>query len=290
MATLAIIGPGAIGGTVAAWLAQDSRHQVIVAARSAFADLEVQTPSETLRAKPQILTSPDQAMPVDWVLVTTKAYDAAAASQWFSGFVSATTRVAVLQNGVEHIERFAPYVERARILPVMVDCPAERSEPGRIRQRGPARMVVPGSEAGSDFAALFANTRIDVAQDADFTTQLWGKLCLNSAGAFSAMLLKPAIIARHDGVADLMRAVIRECIAVGRAEGAQLHDSLADSIVEGYRKAPPDSVNSLHADRLAGRPMEIDARNGAIVRIGRRHGIETPLNSMIVALLESTSL
>ncbi|HEY5806373.1 MAG TPA: 2-dehydropantoate 2-reductase [Povalibacter sp.] len=290
MATLAIIGPGAIGGTVAAWLAQDSRHQVIVAARSAFADLEVQTPSETLRAKPQILTSPDQAMPVDWVLVTTKAYDAAAASQWFSGFVGATTRVAVLQNGVEHIERFAPYVERARILPVMVDCPAERSEPGRIRQRGPARMVVPGSEAGSDFAALFANTRIDVAQDADFTTQLWGKLCLNSAGAFSAMLLKPAIIARHDGVADLMRAVIRECIAVSRAEGAQLHDSLADSIVEGYRKAPPDSVNSLHADRLAGRPMEIDARNGAIVRIGRRHGIETPLNCMIVALLESTSL
>lgn len=290
MATLAIIGPGAIGGTVAAWLSQDAAHQVILAARSAFSDLEVITPSGTLRAKPQILTSPAQAQPVDWVLVATKAYDAAAASQWFSGFVGAHTRVAVLQNGVEHVERFAPYVGRARILPVMIDCPAERSAPGRIRQRGPARMVVPASEAGSDFAALFANTGIDVAQDADFRTQLWRKLCLNSAGAFSAMLLKPAVIARHDGVAALMRGVIRECIAVGRAEGAQLDDSLADSIVTGYRNAPPDSVNSLHADRMAGRPMEIDARNGAIVRIGSRHGIETPLNSMIVALLESTLL
>ncbi|HKE93288.1 MAG TPA: ketopantoate reductase C-terminal domain-containing protein, partial [Povalibacter sp.] len=152
-----------------------------------------------------------------------------------------------------------------------------------------AKMAVPSGPAGADFAALFANTQVHVAQDADFRSQLWRKLCLNSVGAFSAVLLRPAIIAHHAGVAELMHAVIREAIAVGRAEGAQLDDALADRIIEGYRNAPPDSINSLHADRLAGRPMEIDARNGVIVRLGKRHAIPTPLNAMLVALLEAAT-
>jgi 2-dehydropantoate 2-reductase len=56
-------------------------------------------------------------------------------------------------------------------------------------------------------------------------------------------------------------------------------------VLQGYRAAPPDSVNSLHADHAAGRQTEIDARNGAIVRLGRKHGIATPCNGMAVALL-----
>ncbi|HWA85197.1 MAG TPA: ketopantoate reductase C-terminal domain-containing protein, partial [Opitutus sp.] len=75
--------------------------------------------------------------------------------------------------------------------------------------------------------------------------------------------------------------------AVARAEGAQLADSLADEIIAGQRAAPPDATNSLLADRAAGRRMEVDARNGAVVRAGRRHGIPTPLNTMALALLEA---
>jgi 2-dehydropantoate 2-reductase len=79
--------------------------------------------------------------------------------------------------------------------------------------------------------------------------------------------------------------MVRECIAVGRAAGATLDDSIVEAVVDGARNAPADSINSLLADRMAGRPMEIDARNGAVVRLGRKHGIPTPLNEMAVALL-----
>ena len=58
-------------------------------------------------------------------------------------------------------------------------------------------------------------------------------------------------------------------------------------VVAGYRAGPADGINSLHADRLAGRPMEIDARNGVIVRRGAVHGIATPVNAMVAALLEA---
>ena len=54
-----------------------------------------------------------------------------------------------------------------------------------------------------------------------------------------------------------------------------------------YRDYPLDSVNSLLADRLAGRPMETDARIGAIVRYGSQHNIPTPLNSLLLSLLEA---
>jgi len=147
--------------------------------------------------------------------------------------------------------------------------------------------VVPAGENSAAFLALFAHANFDARQTDDFTTAVWKKLCLNSAGAPCAVLLKPIGISRHDGVAELMRSLVRECIAVGRAEGATLADGVADEIVAGARRAPPDAGNSLLADRRAGRPMEIDARNGVIVRLGTRHGIATPMNALMVALLEA---
>jgi 2-dehydropantoate 2-reductase len=149
-------------------------------------------------------------------------------------------------------------------------------------------MVVPEGSLGSRFVELFSHTPIEVSQTADFKSEVWRKLCLNAAGALSAIVLRPSVIARHDGVARIMENIIRECIAVGRAEGASLDDALVQTIIASYRRTP-DSINSIHADRLAGRQMEIDARNGVIVRLGRKHGILTPTNDMVVALLEAAS-
>src|SRR6185295_15998175 len=101
----------------------------------------------------------------------------------------------------------------------------------------------------------------------------------------SALVLQPAGVMRDEQIGELSRALVRECVSVVPAEFAMLPDDLPDSVLQTYRAAPLDSVNSLHADRAAGRQTEIDARNGAIVRLGRKHGIPTPCNQMAVALL-----
>jgi 2-dehydropantoate 2-reductase len=287
MASILLIGPGAIGATLAAWLAQDDRHDVAVAARTPFDSLEVQTPQGVIHARPRVYTDVAQVRPVDWVLVTTKAYDSEPAAKWFAEALGPTTRVAIIQNGVEHIARFEKHIDVPRLVPVMIDLPADRGAPGRAIQRGPARLVVPASRNGADFLKLFAHTSFDVRETNDFTSAIWRKLCLNSAGAVSAVLLKGAGISRNEGVAELMRNIIRECIAVGRAEGATLGDDVPDEIVAGARRAPPDTENSMVADRRAGRRMEIDTRNGVIVRLGKKHGIAAPMNALMVALLEA---
>jgi 2-dehydropantoate 2-reductase len=134
MASILVIGPGAIGATLAAWLSQDDRHQVAVAARTPFDSIEVQTPEGVIHAKPRVFTDVTQVKPVDWVLVTTKTYDSDAAAQWFATACGPTTRVAIIQNGVEHVRLFEHLVPVERLVPVVINLPAVRHAPGRIVQ------------------------------------------------------------------------------------------------------------------------------------------------------------
>jgi 2-dehydropantoate 2-reductase len=285
MTRVALIGPGAVGCVLGAWLDHTRRHELTLCARQPFSGLVVDTPEGRLSSTPRVVTRAGELLAVDWALVSTKTYDSAGAATWFAA-LGAETPVAILQNGVEHEARFTPFLPRARIVPVVVDIPAERSAPGLARQRGPGRLTVTDDAHGRAFAALFDGTKLELTLTSDLKTAAWKKLCLNSAGVLSALLLEPAVVLHDDAIAELARGLVRECIAVGRAEGAALADELADTVVEQYRGAPRDSVNSLHADRAAGRATENDARNGAIVRLGQRHRIATPYNQMAFVLLD----
>jgi 2-dehydropantoate 2-reductase len=287
MARVAIIGVGAIGGVIAALLQQAGRHEVILCTRRPLPELLVETPDGLVQIHATVFTDPDAAPPVDWVLVATKAYDVAGAALWLKRLRTQGAPVAVLQNGVEHRERFAPYVPMQSIVPVIVDCPAERRSPERVIQRGTMYLKAPADDPGQAFVELFAGTPADAVVVTDFVTVAWRKLCHNVVGVLPTLLLQPAGVLRGEALGDVARQLVHECIAVGRAEGATLNDEVADVVLQAYRASPPDSINSLHADRLAGRPMELDARNGVIVRMGQKHGIATPSNNMAVALLEA---
>ncbi len=289
MAQVAIVGVGAIGGALAALLEVAGCHQITLCTRRALAGLTVKTPEGDVAVKAANLTDPALAEPVEWVFVATKAYDAQGAAAWLQTLCASSTQVAIFQNGVEHRERFTPYVNPELIVPVIIDCPVERQGDDVVLQRGAARMQVEAGWRGEKFAALFAGTSAQVELTGDLITAAWRKLCINAPGAISALTLKPAGVLRDEALGNIALAMVAECVAVGRAEGAQLDDCIGQQVLDGYRAGSPDSINSMLADRLAGRPMEIDARNGAIVRRGEQHGIATPLNRMTVALLQALS-
>lgn len=287
MARIAIVGVGAIGGVVASLLQSAGRHELVLCVRRPLAELVVETPDGVVKIDATVLTRPEDAQPVDWVMVATKAYDVAGAAKWLERLCAKGAPVAVLQNGVEHRERFAPFVSAEKIVPVVVDCPAERVLLERIVQRGPMSLKVSEGALGTEFVALFAGTTADAMTVPDWTTVAWRKLCHNAAGAVSALTLRPNGVMRDEAIGEVALELVRECVAVGRAEGAVLADSVPADVLAAYRRSAPDGVNSLLADRRAGRPMEIDARNGVIVRMGRKHGIATPANNMAVVLLQA---
>jgi 2-dehydropantoate 2-reductase len=287
MARIAVIGAGAIGATLAAWLMKDGSHDLTICARSSIDRLRITAPDEVIEAIPTVITDFDAATPVDWVIAATKTYDSPGCVPWIERLIEPSTRLAVVQNGVEHRDRFSTLVPPERTVPVIAYLPAERLAPGDVLQREYGRLVVPDDPAGLAFAQLFASTPIRVEVTSDWLSIAWRKLALNAAGAVDALTLQPACIAQGEEMGAAIRALVAEIRAVGRAEGANLPEDLPEVILSHMRHEAPDGINSIHADRRAGRAMEIDARNGVIVRAGERHGIATPVSLMLTALLRA---
>lgn len=286
MTTIAVIGPGAIGGTVAAWLAQNPDFAITLCARTALDDLRVETPRGVITATPEVLTDPALARPVDWVLVATKTYDVDSTRPWLERLLGGNTRVAIIQNGVEHVRLFSHLVPAERLVPVMINLPAVRSAPGRIAQHRHGIIAVPAGRNGSDFVELFAQTEIEAAAHEDFLSQLWIKLTGNSIAIVPALTLRATGPVWSADMEAIIRGLVEECAAVGRAEGADIPQSVVETTIANARNSQEGSIaGSIHADRLAGHQMEVDARNGVIVRLGEKHGIATTMNRVLVTLL-----
>jgi 2-dehydropantoate 2-reductase len=134
---------------------------------------------------------------------------------------------------------------------------------------------------------LFTGTKAELDVTDDFLTVAWQKLAINAGGLVSGVTLKPGGVLRDEECGRIGLALVEECCAVGRGLGAKLEDDLPAKVLARYRAALPDHVNSLLADRLAGRQTEIDVRNGVIVRQGEKLGIPTPVNRMMVGLLKA---
>lgn len=289
MARVAIVGVGAIGGVLAALLDSTGRHEITLCTRRPMPLLTVKTPDGVVQVRTRNLTDPAQAEPVDWVLVASKAYDAASTAMWFPGLTANGAPVAVAQNGVEHRARFGQWIPQQQLLPVVVQISVDRQADGTMWQRGRARLTVVEGALGRDFAELFRGSQSEVVVTEDFTTAMWRKLCGNSTGTIAVLAGMPAsqFKVRDEALARVALEMALECVAVARAEGAQLDDAVAQRIAEGIANGAGDRNNSMLADRLAGRPMEIETRNGVIVRLGEKHGIPTPHNCMAVALLKA---
>lgn len=297
MSTIAIIGPGAIGATVGGAILEAGLHAVVFCGTRLFDRVHIAfSTGPAIDLPADVRTSPAGLTPADWIFVCVKAHQTPSAESWFRALLGPQTRLAILQNGVEQRENVRPYLDIAdetadsRILPVVVQIPAQLTAPGRVTLPAPPHLVVPASPLADEFAQLFTATRIPVKPTPDFLESLWRKLCLNAAnGSITALTAQTEIVLRQPAVADLARDIVRETMAVAQAEGAILPDSLPDDILATLISAPDLATrgNSMYFDRLANRPLEADARNGVIVRLGAKHGIPTPINVTLYALLQT---
>ncbi|MDE2163125.1 MAG: 2-dehydropantoate 2-reductase [Alphaproteobacteria bacterium] len=282
-----IIGPGAIGCAVGSALTE-AGHDVTFCSRQPFERVSVEKVGGASTLFPaRVVLSGKDVPSADWVLLCVKAHQVPSAAGWLAAATGPRTKVAVLQNGVEQRERTEPFVpEGTTIVPVVVDLPASRAAPGEVTWHSRALLSVAESASGKEFCTLFTGSFVTASTTDDLITRAWAKLCVNApGGAILALTGQPMRVFHKAGVVDVARAILQECIAVGRAEGAKLDDALVDRQIEIFLKAGPDEGNSMYADRMAGREMEWDARNAVIVRKGALHGIATPVSAALVPLL-----
>jgi 2-dehydropantoate 2-reductase len=287
---IAVVGLGSVGGIVAGVLYAAGRHDVTAYVRKPIDRLIVERPDDTIEAKLRVLTDPTMAEPHDWVLLCTKAQDTASSEPWLHRLCGPNTRVAVLQNGIGHAERLAPFVDPARVVPTVVYYNGERLAPDRVRYRrvGNNDFAVSDDEAGRAFAKLLDGTGMRILLSPDFKTLAWRKLLLNAvANPITALTQRRQGVFHRQDISALCFADLTEAAKVARADGAALAEDEASKLLAMLLTLPADAGTSMYFDRMAGRPSEVDALTGAVVRAGERYGIATPLSRMLLTLMQA---
>jgi len=281
---IAVVGAGAIGGAIAADL---SGHDLLLCTRTPFERLVVTHPGGREEVEARVALRPETVAPVHWVLLATKAYQSETARPWLRRLCDTGTRVAVLQNGVDHRARVRPLVPSGvEVLPVVVQLPAERISPGQVIQERDGTLIVPDDAIGHEFADLFDGARTRVLPHRDFVAQAWWKLLGNAAmGAVCALTVREMGVVADPEIRQIVTQLMGEIIAVAHAEGVDLPEDAAEKALRAVLAGAPDHFTSIAVDRREGRPMEWEVRNAVVGRLGRRHQIPTPMNDLVTSLL-----
>lgn len=285
-ANIALVGPGAVGTTVAALL-HKAGHPVLLCGHTPRDSIELRPDgADPIVVPGPVHTDPAEVSgPVDILVLAVKATQNDDAAGWLARLCGEHTIVVVLQNGVEQVEQVQPHCPSSPVVPGIVWYGAETQPQGWVRLRTEARLVLPSGPSAEEVAELLRGAGCQVDCDPDFLTAAWRKLLTNALAGLMALSRRRSGMFRRDDVAALSRRYVAECLAVARAEGARLPDEMVDELPGLFRQAPEDMGTSILADAQNGRRMEWDIRNGVIIRKARAHGLATPISDVLVPLL-----
>jgi 2-dehydropantoate 2-reductase len=290
--SIAVIGMGGIGGVVASCLQLAEGYRVIVCARHNAEGVTLEQLRGTQRLTLDIVTSPLLVDHVDWIVVCTKTQDTASASVWFERLCGPRTCIAVLQNGIEHERRVAPYVGNRAVVPAVVYFNGQRRSVSdfSFRPGSEVDVAIPDSAAGRSFAALFEGTLLKVTPRSDFEQRRWMKLLLNAAAnPITALTRRRLVVFQRGDIQRVALEIIQEGLAVALASGVELDGKAKSQVMARLLAYHPDEATSMYFDCVNGRMLEVDALTGAIVRMGESLGVPTPTNRVLLALLQAIS-
>lgn len=287
--SVALIGPGAIGTTIAAALHEVGRTPLLCG-RTAHPQLVLRHEDGEIIVPGPVITDPSRvSRPIALVFVAVKTTQVADSAGWLAALCDENTVVCALQNGVEQKAQLEPYVNGAVVVPSVVWFPAQREADASVWLRAKPRLTIPAIPQAARISDTLSETRCAVELSADFVSIAWRKLLQNAVAGLMVLANRRAGMFSRQDVTELALAYLHECLAVARAEGASLGDNVPQEIVEGFHRAPADLGTSILADRQANRPLEWDIRNGVIQRYGDKHGIPVPISRVVVPLLAAGS-
>jgi 2-dehydropantoate 2-reductase len=230
---------------------------------------------------------------VDLVLVAVKAQQTTGILDALANLVGPATTIVTLQNGVESDEVIANRFGRARVLPAVVYVGATVDRPGHVSHVAAGTIAV-GARAGADrrrVAAvrdLLATTGMPVRVADDIQHERWRKLLWNAGfNMVSAVTGRdPAVLLRVPESRGLLLDVMKEVVAVARAQGIALTDADAEEQIAWTERAGSIRTSTM-VDRERGREMEVDALIGVVVRRGAQLGVPTPRSATLLGLLRA---
>lgn len=236
----------------------------------------------------------------DLVLITVKSFHTQAAAKQIAPRVAENAIIVSLQNGLGNYEAIRDEIGERRVLAGRVIFGARMADRAHAEVTVYAEPVMIGSPVDAvdtaridEIAHAFSDAGIPTQATAEITKFIWSKMLYNcSLNPLSALLNVPyGRLLESESTQNLMRRMIEEMFAVARAKGIELFwNEPEDYIKLLFGKLVPDTAAhfaSMAQDLQAGRRTEIEALNGAIVRLGEEGGVECPVNAALSELVRA---
>jgi 2-dehydropantoate 2-reductase len=298
---IAILGAGGVGGYYGGILAR-AGNRVALLARGAHLEalrvreLEVRTPEGTFTVAVEAVGDADELRGIELAVVAVKSYSLAEIAPAARLLAERGAVVLPLLNGVEAADRLIESgVPGERVLGGLTEISAVRIGPGIVERRSPFQRVVVGERAGGvleraeRIAAAFREAGAEARASDDITADLWRKLAfiatMSAACGLARTSIGPVRAAPMGNL--LIERALREVTAVARARGVALPADVEEKLL-GFVSGLPDAMKpSFLLDLESGGPTELDDLSGAVSRLGRQAGVETPVHDAATAALSA---
>jgi 2-dehydropantoate 2-reductase len=297
---IAIVGTGGVGGYFGGLLAR-AGHEVTFIARGRHLNairangLKIQSVHGDFEVRPARATdSPAEVGAVDLTIFAVKTYDTDSAAQTMRPLIGPQTAILPLQNGVESAARLSRTFGSEAVLGGAAWIVSSIAEPGVIRQESQFRRIAFGELDGRETqrvrdiydALKQSGATVDVSNEIEKV--LWTKLLfIASFSGMTSVTRAPAgpVTTGEESRSLLIRAM-REVEAVARAKGLDLDSDVIDKTLAFADGFGATATSSMMRDVVAGRRLEYDALNGAVVRAGQETGIPTPVHEFMWVCLK----
>jgi 2-dehydropantoate 2-reductase len=298
---IAVVGAGGIGGMIGGHLARAGADVAFIARGVNLHALRthgltVRSPTQqTFHVDVQATDDPREIGPVDVVWVCVKTYDLDTVACQIEPLIGKDTLVLTVQNGVEAGPRLAEVFGAPRVLGCIALGGGTLVEPGVVEEKLSRTVFTVGTFEGDPDARLdrlrdACSEAIQLEISQDIECALWEKMVVGCVSlgltAVSRLPLGPLFACTSSTI--LARRLMDEVCTVARARGVNLGHDVAEqqhAWLAGVATANPSARGSMYFDLVAGKPLELDAVTGAVVRLGGEMGVPTPYNFGIYATL-----
>lgn len=296
---IAVIGAGGVGGYFGGRLALSGNEVAFLARGKTLqalrtGPLRIESIKGDFEVNVRATDDPAEIGPVEAVLVAVKAWqvpEAAAAIHKMRGNESI---IVPLQNGMEAPAQLATVIGKGRVAGGLCRIVSQAIAPGRISHYwaepslafGELEPLVNG-EGLAQLRDAFVEAEVRCDITGDIARAMWEKFLFitpwGSLGAVTELPVGP-LRATPEARARLVKG-LNEVVAIARAEGSELGAENVNKTLAILDGLPEDTTSSMQRDIMAGRPSELEAQTGAVVRFGRRAGVPTPVHDAIYAKL-----
>jgi 2-dehydropantoate 2-reductase len=296
---IAVFGTGGVGGYFGGRLAQVGEEVIFIARGKHMKTIQqngllVDSIKGDFVIQPAITTdNPNQVGNVDVILVAVKAWQVPEVAQAMLPMVGAQTLVVPLGNGVDAPQQLSLVLGEEHVLGGLCQISSFIAEPGHIKHVAIEPYVAFGeldgrrSERVEKLRQAFERAEVKVEVPANIQSAMWRKFVfITSISGVNAITRAPVGVLRSlPPSRQMLENALNEVTHVARAHGIALPEDIAATTLAFIDGFPEGTVASMARDIIEGRPSELEAQNGAVVRLGGEVNVPTPTHAMIYASL-----